>query len=105
MNANEAIKSALDTAEMISMAYLEDLTDEEMMVRPIESCNHIKWQVGHLIASENKMINSCCPGAMPDLPVGFADRYASEHSASDDNTAFDSKADLLTLYKQQRAGT
>ena len=60
MNANEAIKSALDTAEMISMAYLEDLTDEEMMVRPIDSCNHIKWQVGHLIGSENKMINSCC---------------------------------------------
>ena len=77
MNANEAIKSALDTAEMISMAYLEDLTDEEMMVRPIDGCNHIKWQVGHLIASENKMINSCCPGTMPDLPAGFADRYAS----------------------------
>ena len=55
MNANEAIKSALDTAEMISMAYLEDLTDEEMMVRPIDSCNHIKWQVGHLIGSENKI--------------------------------------------------
>ena len=82
MNANEAIKSALDTAEMISMAYLEDLTDEEMMVRPIDSCNHIKWQVGHLITSENKMINSCCPGATPDLPAGFADRYAPEHSAS-----------------------
>ena len=105
MNANEAIKSALDTAEMISMAYLEDLTDEEMMMRPIDGCNHIKWQVGHLIGSENKMINSCCPGAMPDLPAGFAARYTSEHSASDDNTAFDSKADLLALYKQQRAGT
>jgi len=74
-----------------------DLTDEEMMVRPIASCNHIKWQVGHLIASENKMINSCCPGAMPDLPAGFADRYASEHSASDDQTAFDSKGDLLAV--------
>ena len=80
MNANEAIKSALATAEMISMAYLEDLTDEEMMVRPLDGCNHIKWQVGHLIASEHKMINSCCPGALPKLPVGFAERYASEHS-------------------------
>lgn len=105
MNANEAIKSALATAEMISMAYLDDLTDDEMMIRPIESCNHIKWQVGHLIASENKMINSCCPGTMPELPAGFAERYASEHSASDDNAAFDSKADLLALYKQQRAQT
>ena len=105
MNANEAIKSALATAEMISMAYLEDLTDEEMMIRPIESCNHIKWQIGHLIASENKMINSCCPGTMPELPAGFAERYASEHSAKDDNAAFDSKADLLALYKQQRSGT
>ena len=105
MNANEAIKSALATSEMISMAYLEDLTDEEMMVRPIESCNHIKWQVGHLIASENKMISSCCPGTMPELPAGFAERYASEHSAKNDDAAFDSKADLLALYKKQRAGT
>ena len=105
MNANEAIKSALATAEMISMAYLEDLTDEEMMIRPIEDCNHIKWQVGHLIASENKMIDSCCPGTMPELPAGFAERYASQHSTNDDNAAFDSKADLLALYKEQRSGT
>ena len=105
MNANEAIKSALATAEMISMAYLEDLTDAEMMVRPLDGCNHIKWQVGHLIASEHKMINSCCPGALPELPTGFAERYASEHSMNDDNSAFDSKSDLLALYQQQRSGT
>jgi hypothetical protein len=105
MNANGAIKSALATAEMIGLAYLDDLTDDEMLVRPVEGCNHIKWQLGHLIASENKMINSCVSGALPDLPIGFAERYSSDQSASDDPSAFDTKEDLLKLYRLQREAT
>lgn len=105
MNAVEAIRVALDTSEMISMAYLDDLSDEEMMLRPTPNANHIKWQLGHLIVSENQMINACLPGALPELPEGFADRYAKDKSNSDDALAFDSKADLLLLYRQQREAT
>ena len=54
MDTKTAIKSAIDTANMISTAYLDDLTDEEMMHRPSPGCNHIKWQVGHLIVSEKQ---------------------------------------------------
>ena len=71
MDSKTAIKQAIDTANMISTSYLGDLTDEEMMHRPATGCNHIKWQVGHLIASENSMINQCIPGALPDLPRWF----------------------------------
>lgn len=105
MNARDAIKLGIDSAQMISMAYLEDLTDDEMMKRPHPECNHLKWQVGHLIASEHQMVDGACPGAMPALPEGFADRYTRETATSDDAEAFDSKATLLEICGQQRAAT
>ncbi len=105
MNTQAAIKTAIDTSSMISTSYLNDLTDEEMMHRPDPAANHIKWQVGHLIASENHMINQVLPGSLPDLPEGFADRYNKEASRNDDPAAFDSKADLMKLHEQQRVAT
>ncbi|MFK7767567.1 MAG: DinB family protein [Mariniblastus sp.] len=105
MNTKTAIKTALDCANMISTSYLGDLTDEEMMHRPAPGCNHIKWQVGHLIASEYNMISGCVPGAIPELPTGFADKYSKESAASDDANAFDSKETLMALYEKQRAAT
>ena len=105
MDTKDAIKTALDMANMISTSYLGDLTDAEMMHRPAPGCNHIKWQIGHLIASENNMINGCVPGASPALPDGFAEKYSKETAASDDSAAFDSKEDLMKLYEQQRAAT
>ena len=105
MNTKTAIKTALDCADMISTSYLGDLTDAEMMHRPAEGCNHIKWQLGHLIQSENNMINLCYPGSLPELPAGFSDKYSKETSTSDDAAAFDSKEVLLGLHQQQRAAT
>lgn len=103
MKPNEAIKLSIDTADMIAHGYIEDLTDEEMMHRPAAGCNHIKWQLGHLIGSDHEMVNGCCAGAMPALPTGFAEKYAKETAAIDDPSAFDSKSDLVKLFDQQRA--
>ena len=76
------------------------------MVRPHAECNHIKWQLGHLIASEHQMISGCMPaGTIPDLPDGFADRYTKEQAKSDDPAAFHSKDELLSAYANQRAAT
>ena len=105
MNSREAIKASIDMGKMISMAYLEDLTDEEMMHRPDPGCNHIKWQVGHLIHSEHEMINGCVPGSMPDLPEGFADKYTKETASNDDPTFFHGKTELMDLFEQQRNAT
>jgi hypothetical protein len=105
LDTKSAIKTALDTANMICTSYLGDLTDEEMMHRPDPGCNHIKWQVGHLIASEHQMIEQCYPGSMPALPDGFAEKYSKETSKSDDAAAFDDRDTLMRLYEEQRAGT
>lgn len=105
MDAREAIKLSIDSAMFISLEYLTDLTEEDMLQRPHPECNHIKWQMGHLISSENQMINGVCPGSMPDLPDGFAERYSKETTHSDDAAAFNSKAELRQLLEDQRAAT
>jgi len=105
MNAADAIRNTLNVADMVMRAYLEDLTDSELMMRPHSGCNHIKWQLGHLIASENQLNSAVYPDAMPPLPDGFADRYSKEAAASDDASAFDSKEVLFATYEAQRAAT
>ncbi len=105
MNSREAIKLSLDMGNMVGLAYIDDMTDEELMQRPTSGCNHIIWQLGHLISSEQQITEGVAPGTMPALPDGFADRYSKETAGSDDPSAFDSKETLLELHQQIRAAT
>jgi hypothetical protein len=105
MNSAEAIRLVIDSGQMISLAYLGDLTDAEILHRPHPGCNHITWQMGHLIASEHQMIEGVVPGSMPDLPGGFAEKYTKETAALDDAAAFHSKQELMELFEQIRAAT
>ena len=101
MNSREAIKNTIETADMVCGAYLGDLTDEESMKRPHAGCNHVNWQIGHIIASENGMANACVEGAVPALPEGFADKYTKETASSDDASAFVPHSQLLEIAKSQ----
>ncbi|HTQ37919.1 MAG TPA: DinB family protein [Pirellulales bacterium] len=105
MNARQAIKLAIDTGDAVSLPYLEDLTDADMLRRPCPGCNHINWQVGHLIAAENNMLNQMAPGSAPPLPAGFSEKYSKEAATSDDASKFCKKDELLKLHQQQRAAT
>ena len=67
MNARDAIKISIDSGAMVTSMYLEDLSDAELLKRPCSGCNHINWQVGHLIVSENQMLGMANPKAVtPD---------------------------------------
>ena len=105
MNTREAIQLSIDMGKMISTGYLGDLTDAEMMKRPCVGCNHINWQVGHLIASEHNMIEGLAPGSMPKLPAGFAEKYAKETATSDKPSDFLTKSELMATFEAVRAGT
>ncbi len=105
MDAASAIKGSLEMAEMIGMTYLGDLNDQELLQRPHPDCNHINWQVGHLIQSEHDMLEKLAPGSMPELPTGFAEKYTRETAASQDASQFASKDELMQAYQQQRAAT
>lgn len=102
MNANDAIKNNIDTADMVCGAYLEDLTNEEAMKRPHSGCNHINWQLGHLISADNMMCNGCVPDSLPALPDGFAEKYSKETASSDSQGDFVPKTELMEMYRNQR---
>src|SRR4051794_5649420 len=105
MNVKDAIKIGIDTGRFISIGYLEDLSDQELLHRPAKGANHINWQLGHLIQSENEMINIVAPGAMLPLPASFAEKYTKDTAGSDDASKFLKKAELLKLFEEQRSGT
>lgn len=101
MNARDAIRLNIDLAMMCCNSYLDDLSDADLMQRPAAGCNHINWQIGHLIASGYQIVNAVVPNAMPDLPAGFAEQYTKETAASDDPSAFCGKQQLLALAAAQ----
>ncbi|MBI2826574.1 MAG: DinB family protein [Planctomycetia bacterium] len=105
MNAKDVIRKSINSTDMIVDGYLEDLTDAELLVRPVPGANHIAWQLGHLINSEHDLVEGIAPGSMPKLPGGFKEKYAKETAASDDPKAFHTKTEYRRLLKEQRAGT
>jgi len=105
MNSREAIRVALDTSNMVALSYVKDLSDVDLMRRACPGINHVNGQLGHLIVAENHMVNQACPGAMPPLPAGFAEKYTKETAANDNPAQFCSKDELLKAAAEQRAGT
>jgi DinB superfamily len=105
MNSRDAIKIGLDMADFVCMAYLNDMTDAEFMHRPHAECNHINWQVGHLVVAENEMMSKIPDAKMPALPAGFAAKYHKNHAKSDDPSQFVNKSELMATYKSQREAT
>lgn len=88
--------------DMLKMT-LADFSDADMLVRPTPGANHTAWQLGHLISAETRIINACAPGAMPELPAGFADQFGKTAAASDDASAFPKKSDLIAQMEKTRA--
>src|SRR5712692_5672465 len=99
MNAKEAIRIALGAAERLLPMYLNDLSDADLLVRPVPNANHIAWQLGHLIKSERDLVTKQIPGAdYPALPAGFEEQHKPETSKVDPPKGFKSKDEYLALF-------
>jgi hypothetical protein len=105
MSIAQHIKTSMETPTMVVNGYLADLTDADLLRRPTKGANHIAWQLGHLIVSEHNLIEMVCPGTMPKLPDGFAEKYTNDTAPVDDPAAFHKKDEYLRLMNEQRAGT
>ncbi len=81
MNAKDAIRSSANLSTLILKTYISDLDDADLMRRPVEGCNHLAWQLGHLISSEVELLESVAPGkgssCPPDLPMLIRKRLAT----------------------------
>jgi hypothetical protein len=105
MSIATQIKTELNLPGFAVQSYLQDLTDEQLFLRPHPNANHIAWQLGHLIASEHELNNMVCPDSMPPLPKDFAEKHTKETAASDDKRTFCTKDEYLKAMAEQRAGT
>ncbi len=105
MNAKEAIRGSMDLSLHVLKGYFGDLTDGELMRRPGPGCNHLAWQLGHLISSGANLLNDVCPGAAPELPAGFADQHTKETAGCDDASKFYTKQQYTELLDKVHAAT
>ena len=105
MNARDAIKISIDCGSMVALAYLEDLTDAEMLHRPAPGANHINWQLGHLIWSDHHHLEMGAPKFLKPLPDGFTTLYNAETAKVDDLTKLLTQAELLAAREVQQQAT
>ena len=85
MNLNDFLTSSLAGTAVCDDCG-PDLSDADLLTRPVPGANHANWQIGHLIVAETKMMGAC-GAAMPELPAGFAERYNKNTATIDDPTA------------------
>ena len=104
-SAKDVIRLTLGSADQIMNAYIGDLTEEELLTVSVDGMNPIAWQLGHIIAGEQGMLDSVKPGASPPLPPGFAEAHAKETGAPNTFKPFCSKDEYLRVWKVQREAT
>jgi uncharacterized damage-inducible protein DinB len=104
MNASTAIRKALESTHRVLTMYLGDLSDADLLVRPVPGANTIAWQVGHLIRSESMAAKHIPAAKYPELPAGFADRHDNKR-AGDDGPGLATKAVYLDLFAKAREAT
>ena len=57
MTAKDAIRQSLQGSQRVLGMLLDDLSDADLLVRPAPNANHIAWQLGHLIATESRLLS------------------------------------------------
>jgi hypothetical protein len=105
MSPKDAIRLGIDSSQMIIDAYIGDLGDADLLVRPMPGMHNIAWQLGHLIGAERHFMEIVKPGASPELPGGFTEAHSKEAAESGDDSKYLSKAAYQDLWKAQRAAT
>jgi uncharacterized damage-inducible protein DinB len=106
MKATDVIQTALSSTQNILAMYLGDLSDADLLARPVPSANHIAWQLGHLISSEIELVRSQLPkAALPELPAGFAEQHGKDTAKQEPPKGFGTKDQYLGLFNRVREAT
>ena len=106
MGSRDAIaRMTIRTHELIPLL-LSDLSDADLLVRPVPKANHISWQLGHVILQECHSIGSQDLGVKyPELPVGFEEQHSDSTAGVDPPTGFLCKSEYLELLAKTTRAT
>jgi uncharacterized damage-inducible protein DinB len=106
MKATDVIRTALTSTKNLLEQYVSDLSDADLLVRPVPGANTIAWQLGHLIAAEPYLVRQALPeAAYPELPAGFDQAYGKEGAAADVPRGVLTRAQYVELFNKIRAAT
>src|SRR6266852_9915279 len=105
MKGTEVIQAALKGAGGLVDWYLSDLSDADLLVRPVPAANHIAWQMGHLIDSESHLLGQLPGAAYPKLQAGWSDQHGKDTEAMDPPKGFASKSEYLNQFNKAREAT
>jgi hypothetical protein len=103
MTAKDLILRGLEASREQLRMFLSDLSDADLLVRPVPGANHIAWQFGHVMCSELRLVRALSAGPGPVLPEGFEAAHAKDRTGADDG--FASKATYLTVLDTVRNAT
>jgi hypothetical protein len=99
----EAIAFSLRSSKLMFHRYLDDLKPEEFQHRPCLGANNASWIIGHLTCVDRAQLEKLEVKSLPELPVGFKDRFATTKAAATGTTAdFGDPHDLIRYYDEHR---
>lgn len=96
MTVKDTFKASIDMGLFVTKTYIEDLSDADLLVRPVKGMNHIAWQLGHLVSSTHQLMSSVGV-KMPELPAGVAEAHSRDTTGVDDPSKFLTKARYVEL--------
>jgi hypothetical protein len=106
MTGTAVIQHALQSTQFLLNSYIRDLSDADLLVRPVAGANHIAWQLGHLLVAERALVKAELPNApFPELPAGFAEAHSKETAANDGPAGFLTKGEYLSIFETVRSAT
>jgi uncharacterized damage-inducible protein DinB len=94
-------RAALEVARTTTIAYCEDIPDDQFLHRPAAGCNHAAWILGHL-AYADSMICAGISGGAHSAPRGFKPLFGIGSTPGDDASVYPSPAELRTVLQTTR---
>ena len=70
MAHNELLVDVLRRDTNFVKMLLGDMTDADLIQRPVPNANNALWQLGHLIGTEAWMVNTAAGKTIIELPAG-----------------------------------
>lgn len=92
------LKYMFDNVARITGNLIADITEEESMIRGEHALNHIRWQTGHLVHSDN-IILSLFDEKAEDFDL-YKRIFQGGTDPSDDSSAYPSMADLRDRFSE-----
>ncbi len=105
MKPHQVLFELLSTSRFVMSSYLADLTDEDLLVRPVEGAHNTAWQLGHLICSEFQMIDGARPFAHKPIAADFMRRHDKSRAFEPADSWAGSKSEYLGLLEVVRSAT